>query len=324
MEWINQNERPMQLSDAELGHYVTQKLALSGDERNEYRAQVGRLLDKLQRKIEEDASYHIKKFRRAGSLEKGTTNRPRAGTAADADVGVYFEVDDPSDFDIAHLQSLIKRLLLAAYPQKSEEDFEATLGRTFGVVFQGTGLEVDLAPIVSLDDDAIYGYQYSRSGDRVKTSVKVQLDFYREHAGRDSLLSSLIRMSKRWVYWNELDGIHSFHLELLLCYLVDSDGPALGLEEGLRRMFLFIARGLNEPLAFDGSDGLTLNAPVVIADPANRENNVASRITETERDELVASARRALETITWAQGLPGKIETLDAWKEIFGSNFSIE
>jgi len=42
--------------------------------------------------------------------------------------------------------------------------------------FPGSGLEIDLVPIVSLDDDANYGLQYSRGGDCVKTSVKAPID----------------------------------------------------------------------------------------------------------------------------------------------------
>lgn len=127
-------------------------------------------------------SYRIQRFRRAGSLEKGTSNRPRAGKPVDADVGVYFSVDNTSSFDIGALQRLIKNLLAAAYPQKSPDDFDDAGARTFGVVFQGTGLEIDLVPIVSLDPDAIYGLQYARSGDPVQTSVKIHIDHYRRMA----------------------------------------------------------------------------------------------------------------------------------------------
>lgn len=187
----------MQLSDKDLTTYVSNKLALPGEERNEYRAQVGRLLDKLEDVLHKDGSYRVKKFRRAGSLEKGTSNRPRAGKPVDADIGVYFDVDDPVSFEIAHLQRLIKKILIAAYPQKHEDDFDDAGGRTFGVVFHGTGLEVDLAPIVSLDDAANFGLQYSRRGDQVKTSVKVHVDHYRDHSGRDPLLASTLRLTKR-------------------------------------------------------------------------------------------------------------------------------
>ena len=297
---------------------------MPGDERNEYRAQVNRLLEKLEAVLHEDGSYRIQKFRRAGSLEKGTSNRPRVGKPADVDVGVYFAVDDTSSFDIAHLQSLIKKLLGAAYPQKSEDDFDETGARTFGVVFQGTGVEIDLVPIVSLDGDANYGLQYSRSGDCVKTSVKVHIDHYRDHAGRDPLLAPTLRLAKRWRYWQELDGVQAFHLELMLSYLVDRDGPGPTIEDSLRRLFLFIMRDLGGGVIFEGADPSQFADPVVIIDPANADNNVAARIEPAERGALVAAARTAYETLTWAQGLPYKGETVDAWKELMGDNFSIE
>lgn len=314
----------MRFSDKDLGTYVSNKLALPGEERNEYRAQVGRLLENLSDVLGRDGSYRIKKFRRAGSLEKGTSNRPRAGRPVDADVGVYFDVDDLSSFDIAHLQELIKKLLVTAYPQKNADDFDDSGARTFGIVFKGSGLEVDLVPIVSLDDAANYGLQYSRKGDCVKTSVKVHLDHYRDHAGRDPLLAPTLRLAKRWRYWQELDGIQSFHLELLLSFLVDRYGPAAGLEDGLRRLFLFIFRDLGRGVTFDGSDIARFSDPVVIVDPANHHNNVAARIQLGERDAFFAAARAAYETLTWAQGLPVKGETIAAWKELFGDNFSID
>lgn len=314
----------MRFSDKEIGGYVSNKLALPGEERNEYRAQVKRLLEKLEAVLHDDGSYRIQKLRRAGSLEKGTSNRPRAGKPVDADVGVYFAVDDTSSFDIADLQRLIKKLLAAAYPQKNEDDFDDTGARTFGVVFQGTGLEVDLVPIVSLDDDANYGLQYSRAGDCVKTSVKVHIEHYRNHAGRDPLLAPTLRLAKRWRYWQELEGVRSFHLELMLSYLVDRDGPAPTLEDSLRRLFLFIMRDLRGGIAFDGADASRFTDPVVILDPANADNNVAVRIEPAERDALVTAARSAYETLTWAQGLPHKGETVAAWKELMGDNFSID
>lgn len=313
----------MKFSDKELGTYVTEKLALPGDERNEYRNQVGRLLDKLDNVLAGDGSYKIVKFRRAGSLEKGTSNRPRAGKPVDADVGVYFAVDDVDSFDIAALQRLVKALLAAAYPQKSPDDFEEG-GRTFGVVFRGSGLEVDLVPIVALDAAADYGLQCSRTGACVKTSVKEHIRHYRDHAGRDPLLALLLRLTKRWRYWQELAGIQSFHLELILSYLIDRDGPAVGLEEGLRRFFLFVSRDLVRGVSFDGVDASVFTDSVVIVDPANQENNVAARVEPQERDAFVAAAKDALATITLAQGLPGNGETITSWKELFGENFSTE
>ena len=235
---------------------------------------------------------------------------------------MYFNAD-PASFDIADLQRLIKQLLVKAYPQKSSDDFEEG-GRTFGIVFKGSGLEVDLVPIVATDAACEYGLQYSRTGDCVKTSVKAHIGDYRDHAGRDPLLPTLLRLVKRWRYWQDLEGIQSFHLELALSYLVDRSGPASGVEEGLRRFFLFVARDLNRGVAFDGADPSIFADPVVIVDPANPDNNVAARVTRDERDAFVAAANGALVTLTVAQGLPGKGETVTAWKELFGENFSID
>lgn len=303
---------------------MSSKLALPGEERNEHRKQVGRLLDKLEAKIHEDGAYRIKKFRRAGSLEKGTSNKPRVGKPVDADVGVYFQLDDPENFDIGRLQQLIKQLLEAAYPQKSPDDFDDSGDRVFEVVFKGSGLEVDLVPIVSLDDDANYGYQYSRRGDKVKTSVKAHLDHYRDHAARDPLLAPTLRMAKRWRHWQELDGVQSFHLELMLSYLVDRDGPAISLEGSFRRLFLFIIRDLSAGVAFDGADAGAFADPVVVVDPANEDNNVTARIELAERSALIEAARTAYETLNWAEDLPRKGETVEKWKLLLGEGFSVE
>jgi Second Messenger Oligonucleotide or Dinucleotide Synthetase domain len=313
----------MRFTDKQLETYVSEKLALSGEDRNKHRGQVGRLLEKLEAKLHEDGSYRIKKFRRAGSLEKGTSNKPRAGKPVDADVGVYFEVDDPENFDVDHLLGLIKKLLEAAYPQKSPDDFDDSGGRIVEVEFKESGLEVDLVPIVSLDAEANYGYQYSRRGDRIKTSVKVHVDHYREHAAKDPFLAPTLRMAKRWRNWQELDGIQSFHLELMLSYLIERDGAASSLEESFRRLFLFVIRDLGEGIAFGGSPG-TLSDPVVIVDPANEDNNVAARIQLSEREALFSAAREAFETLSWAEDLPGKIETVDKWKQLLGESFAIE
>ena len=166
----------------------------------------------------------------------------------------------------------------------------------------GTGLEIDLVPIVSLDADANYGLQYSRAGDCVKTSVKVHIDHYRDHAGRDPLLAPTLRLAKRWRHWQELDGVQSFHIELMLSYLVDRDGPAPTLAESLRRLFLFIARDLQRGIAFDGAGPTSFSEPVVIVDPANEENNVAARIEAGECEALAAAARTAYETLDVGPG----------------------
>jgi len=314
----------MKMTNADLEKYVSKKLALPGEERNEYRGQVNRLIENLDAVLATDGTYKIKKFRRGGSLEKGTSNRATSVKPVDADVGVYFDAEDTDNFEIAPLQKLIKKLLSAAYPNKSAEDFDDTGDRTFGVVFIGSGLEVDLVPIVSIDEDANYGFQYSRSGDCVKTSVKVHVDHYREHANADPLLASCLRLLKQWKHWCELDGIQSFHLELILSYLIDTEGPAPTIEEGLRRFYLFVGRDLTSGVTFGAGNVTGFPEPVVILDPANSDNNVAGRIETTEKVRFISEAMRAYETITLAQQTPIMDDTISLWREIFSDSFSIE
>jgi len=75
----------VKLSDTELSSYVIGKLALPGEDRNEYREQVGRLLDKLGAVLPKTVvqDQEVPSRRLAG---KGTSNRPRAGKPVDADV----------------------------------------------------------------------------------------------------------------------------------------------------------------------------------------------------------------------------------------------
>ena len=60
--------------------------------------------------------------------------------------------------------------------------------------------------------------------------------------------------------------------------------------------------------------------PVVILDPVCSLNNVASRITEAERAEIVAAAQAAWEAAHFASA-EGDVEV---WKELFGPRFNVE
>ena len=60
--------------------------------------------------------------------------------------------------------------------------------------------------------------------------------------------------------------------------------------------------------------------PVVILDPVYSLNNVAARITEDERKEIVGRAHQDWETAT----LASVTDDLDEWKKIFGPRFKVE
>lgn len=60
--------------------------------------------------------------------------------------------------------------------------------------------------------------------------------------------------------------------------------------------------------------------PVVIIDPVASANNVASRISEAERREIVAAAQEAWEVANFAS----VEDDNSVWKEIFGPQFRTE
>jgi hypothetical protein len=60
--------------------------------------------------------------------------------------------------------------------------------------------------------------------------------------------------------------------------------------------------------------------PVVILDPVCNTNNVASRISEEERKEIVAAANEAWETANFAS----TEDDIEIWKELFGPRFRLE
>jgi tRNA nucleotidyltransferase (CCA-adding enzyme) len=80
------------------------------------------LIGRLKKKIDEDTSFSVKRFIKTGSLVKGTVLNPRGDWQADADIAVELVVTEPDRSDIVKLHHIILKLLIAIYPQKSEEE----------------------------------------------------------------------------------------------------------------------------------------------------------------------------------------------------------
>jgi hypothetical protein len=132
---------------------------------------------------------------------------------------------------------------------------------------------------------------------------------------------------KKWRNEQELDRLRSFLIELIVAHLFDRDGTATSLEAGLQRFYLYVAQyGLKERITFPelGRISSLPSDPVVVLDPVNKENNVAARLTDSERAEIVAAAESAFSTVETAVWKSGKGETLDLWKEVMGRSFMID
>jgi len=317
----------MQLTDNDLAVFDQKVLKLPAASRETYTRQVDYLIERLAAKIREDGSFGVRKFLKAGSLQKRTVLKPRDGFGVDADIAVYLKRGD--DFELDTLHDTIRALLIAIYPQKLRGDFQVQ-PRTLGIEFHQSGLDVDLVPVMLLDDEpGDYGLQpSSRGAPPIKTSIPGQLNFIQQRVNRDHNYRRLVRMLKYWRNRQELDdSLRSFAIELITAHLQDTQGPVTSLEEGLIRFFLFVAQSqLMTPIAFveHGPKPHFPKDPVVILDPVNVNNNVTKRITIDERSEIVSKALEAWEKLNSACWKTTKGETIDCWKAVFGRSFTIE
>ena len=317
----------MKLTDTDINLFVTRVLKLPQGKRKEYLDQVDFLLGRLESKIKDDGSFRVKGFKKTGSLMKGTGLRLRGEDGVDADVAVYLDVSESDKNDIDLLHEIILRLIRAVYPQKVQQDFQIQ-PRTLGIHFRESGLDVDLVPIIPISNQPGYGWQpSSQNGAPVKTSVQGQLDFIKKRSGSDSSYRTLVRLAKKWRNVQELDSLGSFLIELILAYIQDVEGVAPSLEDGLQRFFLYLTQSrLLERISFpeNGVVKSVVGDTVVILDPVNSENNVATRLTDAERREITTKAEKAWEKLSTAGFTSSKGETIELWKSVFGRSFAIE
>ena len=134
------------------------------------------------------------------------------------------------------LSSDIYDLLVELYPNKAVEDFEIQK-KAATVVFKGSGLAVDIVPVIEITDQPGYGYQFGTDGSKMKTCAPCQIEFVRTRKNSDSDYRTLVRLGKKWRNYKEIDGLKSFHIELILAYLQDRDGPSESIEQRLRDFF---------------------------------------------------------------------------------------
>ena len=313
----------MPLSNTELRYYDSNVLRLPADKRSEYHAQVDRLIAALRKSVTAQTEISITKVVKAGSFAKFTILKKTGADPVDVDVVFYISGKSAANETMESLSTLIHSLLLRVYPTKSVEDFEIQR-KAATVTFVGTGLSVDLVPVIEDTSRSDYGWQFDiRDGSRMQTCAPCQIKFVRDRKKKDSDFRTLVRMAKRWRNHAEIKPLKSFALELILAFLLDKNESAGSLDQRFRQFLLYIAQsGLREKISFPENKSLNqyFTDPVVILDPVCVTNNVASRISETERQEIVAAALTAWETAT----LASVEDDIAIWKEIFGPRFKVE
>jgi hypothetical protein len=313
----------MPLNNTQLGYYDSNVLRLPADKRTEYHAQVDRLIAELSRSVRDQTEIKITRVVKAGSFAKFTILRKTIVDPVDVDVVFYISGRNIDQETLASLNDTIYALLIKIYPNKDVEDFEIQR-KAAKVSFVGTGISVDIVPVIEDETRPGYGWQFDiQDGSRMQTCPPGQIQFIRDRKAQDKDFRTLVRLGKKWRNHFELKPLKSFVIELLMAYILDQEGSAGSIEARFRRFLLYIAQsGLKDPIQFpeNAPPFSAFSDPVVILDPVYSQNNVASRISEDERGQIVDAALAAWETANFASAENDN----GIWKDIFGPRFKVE
>jgi hypothetical protein len=306
--------------------FAEARVNLPRDKAAEYRAQVRRLRERLEGYLSEHPDFTLKKMLLSGSLAKGTALR----SLNDIDVACYVAgADAPSD--IATLPEYLAERLRKAFPNFSPDQVQP---QTYSVTvsFRGTGLDVDVVPILYAGDPKWFGDLVSQDdGSLLRTNIPYHLEFARKRKEANKTdFAQVVRLVKFWarLMKQEREGFRfkSFMIEMILAQLADRGLDLSDYPEALQHFFTYVAKSnMSERIAFaDYYDPKSIGRftePVQIIDPVNAKNNVGHLYTRAEADAIVEAALDAGDAIDAALAAPTKHETVRYWQKVFGSSF---
>lgn len=316
----------LHVNHAEIAQFAKDRVNLPKDKADEYRAQARRLREKLESYLDEHPDFNLKKMLISGSLAKGTSLR----TLNDIDIACYISgADVPSE--VTKLLDYLADKLRKAYPNFSADQVKP---QTYCVTvsFKGTGLDVDVVPILYSGDANWYGDLVSQeNGSYLKTCIPRHLEFIQKRKDRhDGDFSQVSRLVKFWARKMKQDNeefrFKSFMIELILAHLSDQGMDFSDYPEALQGFFTYIAKsGLKEKIVFpdyyERSVVGTFSSPIQIVDPVNAKNNVSELYKKTHADLIVDAALSAGDAIDAALAAPTKQETVRYWQKVFGPSF---
>lgn len=314
----------MPLTNTQLLWYDSNVLRLTQQKRTEYHEQVDRLIKELRKHVEHREELTVTKVVKAGSFAKYTILRKTNDDPVDVDVVFYITGKDVNHETFAKLSDTIYELLIKIYPTKKVEDF-VIQRRAATVTFIGTGLAVDIVPLLQDPVRADYGWQFDiQDGSKSETCAPCSIKFVADRKNTDTHFRTLVRLGKRWKNHHKPDGLKSFHIELIMAHLLEKNGSGGSIEKRFRDFLLYIAQsGLKDRIDFvenRGNPAVKFSDPVVIVDPVNNRNNAASRIKEEERLDIVKIANQSWEDAVIAS----EEDDVELWKDVFGPRFKVE
>lgn len=312
----------------DIARFAQEKVNLPKDKADEYRAQARRLREKLDGYLEEHPDFTLKKMMISGSLAKGTALR----SLNDIDVACYISgADTPRD--VTSLLNYLAERLRTAFPNFTPDQVKP---QTYSVTvsFRGTGLDVDVVPILYNGDSRWYGNLVSQEdGSFLETSIPLHLKFIRKRKqAQEKHFAQVVRLIKFWGRnaKSQREGFRfkSFMIEMILSHLCDQGLNFSDYPEALQHFFTYVARtDMREQIIFtdyykSAAVG-TFSEPIRIIDPVNPKNNVSRLYTAEQTDMIVDAALAAGDAIDAALAAPTKQETVYYWQKVFGSSFQM-
>lgn len=323
---------------AVLAAHAASKVNVPSDEASRRRSQVNHLRSRLEAHIDANPNYDLVKLRAAGSIAKHTAIKRRRSEGSDADVAAYVRASSVGGIavDERDLLSWLRERCIEVYGKtKVAGDFVIS-EHAVGITMRGSGLKIDVAPVLyeGAADDC--GYLVTRQGDRVLTSVTLHVGFLRSRSdAAGPNLRELIRLLKAWIREAKRQDdelrCKSFLIELIVAYLWDNGwhGEPLAVDDyprAFEQVLSFIAHTeMRQPIIF--TDYYNADAipeswhPIQVWDPVNPTNNAARSYDDGHRRRLIKLATSALEDVAWATQAPTKGDANDAWRNMFGPGF---
>ena len=314
------------VSHRDIAQFAADRVNLPKAKADVYRAQARRLRERLETYLSEHPDFTLRRMQLSGSLAKGTALR----SLNDIDVACYVSGAN-APRDVEALLDYIAERLRSAFPNFSPDQVQP---QTYSVTvsFSGTGLDVDVVPILYDGDPQWYGNLVSQDdGSLLKTSIPLHLEFARKRKkAQEQHFAQVVRLVKFWARRMKLEQegfrFKSFMVEMILAKLCDDGLDFSDYPEALQHFFTYIARtDLRERIVFSdyysSSAVGTLRDDVQIIDPVNAENNVARLYTSENAEEIANAAADTGDAIDAALRAPTKQLTVAYWQKVFGSTF---
>ncbi len=314
------------IDHGDIVRFAQDRVNLPKDKADEYRAQARRLRERLEGYLTDHPDFSLKRMMLSGSLAKGTALR----SLNDIDVACYVSgADAPSD--VQALLNYLAEKLRSAFPNFSPDQVKPN---TYSVTvsFRGTGLDVDVVPILYDGDPNWYGNLVSQDdGSFLRTNIPRHLEFTsKRKTAHETDFAQVVRLVKFWVRHmkREREGFRfkSFMVEMILSHLSDTGLDFSDYPEALQGFFTYVARSnLGTQIVFsdyyDPKTVGTFSERVRVIDPVNSKNNVAKLYTKEQADSIIESALDAGDAIDAALAAPTKGETVNYWQKVFGPTF---